>query len=153
MTRDCPRFKELNEILGDRCKSAARPHNTGQSSQEPIEPRRAEVTSDHSSGESVAGPSTLVHRVVAGGSNDPSSVKGRGKQKLASDVVLGDTPIKSPVAVITEEYLGKSLFSIQKKEAKARLMIEFIQQQAQGTAEDPAETEKKVKKAIGDIFK
>ncbi|GAN07213.1 hypothetical protein MAM1_0152c06706 [Mucor ambiguus] len=150
MERDCPRFKELSEILGDRCRSAARPYNTGQSSQELIEPRRAEATSGHSSGESVAGPSTLVHHVVAGGSNNPS-VKDKGKQKLASDVVLGGTPIKSPVAIITEEYFGKSL-SIQKKEAKARLMIEFIQQQAKDTAEDPAETRRKVKEAIDDVF-
>ena len=34
MERDCPKYNELSSILGDRCKDAARPYNTGQNSEE-----------------------------------------------------------------------------------------------------------------------
>lgn len=151
MERDCPRFRELSEIFGDRSRPAARPYNTGQSSQELISSGNAE---DHSSeeAEASAGPSTS-HHVVASGSSDSSTRKNKGKEKLITDVVLGGAAHRErPIEIITEEYLGKSL-SIQKKESKARLMIDFLQAQAKDTAENAAETEKKVMAALNEIYK
>jgi len=105
---------------------------------------------EHSSGKNEAGPST-VHRVIPSGSKDATD-KGKGKQKLVADVVLGDTPRMIPVQRIAEEYLGKSL-AVQKKKAQAELMIKFIREQAKDNAEDPAETERKVKEVIDKYFK
>ncbi|KAK4513971.1 uncharacterized protein ATC70_005978 [Mucor velutinosus] len=73
------------------------------------------------------------------------------KGKLVSEVVLGDIPQKSPVQTVAENYLGSSL-SIQKKEAKARLMIEHIEKHAKDIGEDPAETDRKVKQVIDNTF-
>ncbi|OAC97871.1 hypothetical protein MUCCIDRAFT_168028 [Mucor lusitanicus CBS 277.49] len=123
MEKYCPRYKELSEILGDRCRPAARPYNTGQSSNELIASGSTESTMDDFSRENEAGPLT-VHRVVPGGSKDATD-KRAGKQKLISNIALGNPPRRSPVQVVAEEYLGKSL-AIKKKEAQARLMIDFI---------------------------
>lgn len=150
MKRDCPRFKEQSEIFGDRSIPAACRYNKGQSSQELVLSGNAEGYSSEKA-EASSGPSTS-HRVVAGGSSDLST-RNKGKEKLNSDVVLGgDAHRERPVKIGAQQYLGKSL-SIQKKDSKARLIIDFLQAQAKDTVDDAAETEKKVMAVLNNIYK
>ncbi|KAL9536618.1 hypothetical protein MBANPS3_012509 [Mucor bainieri] len=154
MQRDCPRFKELSEILGDKCKPSPRTYHTNQSSKDLLTSNSTLNTTSSNTTETAdvsPMPTTSVRRIVPESSIGRSR-KGKEKAKLINDVVLGDLPQKSPVEIVAERYLGSSL-SIQKKEASARLMIEHIEKHAKDIQEDPAETDRKVKEVIDDTFK
>ncbi|OAD02673.1 hypothetical protein MUCCIDRAFT_156604, partial [Mucor lusitanicus CBS 277.49] len=152
MERDCPRFKELSEVLGDKCNPSPRSYQTGQSSKDLLcSSQPLGTTTSNPSGGTDASPvpACSVSPVIS--ADQPKSCTTRGKGKLISEVVLGDIPERSSVAIVAEKYLGSSL-SIQKKEAKARLLVEHIERHAKEIGEDPAETDKKVRDVVDDIF-
>ncbi|KAK4518148.1 uncharacterized protein ATC70_001499 [Mucor velutinosus] len=145
MEQDCLRFQELRETLGDKCKPYSRSLQTGQSSKDLFGSNQSLPTVSNTSEATdilLVSTSSVRHVVP-----EPSKSRRKGKGKSISEVVLGDIPQRSPVQIVAENYLGSSL-SIQKKEAKARLMIEHVEKPAEDIGEDPAETDRKLKEVI-----
>ena len=166
MERDCPKYNELSSILGDRCKDAARPYNTGQNSEAlvlyhppenpmvsfPDEKEAPLVSStsrlpSHSEPSPAPGPSFSFNRP-----STPNARSHKGKKRVIDTVILGtDNEWPSQIAKIGEMYLSGSL-AIQEKESKARVMVDHIERSGKEHGLDPKEIQKNVSEALDIIY-